>query len=100
MVRVARTLSSDLRRRDEVLEMGDIGGPWASQANTPMRTSSPGRLGDDPVVGPPSLLRQEERLLGWTPEQGWSFGEFREGFRQLLEEDDVVAELVALHLDS
>ena len=64
---------------------------------TPPRAESPGRLGDDPVLGPPSRFSVEREWYGFRPGIGYTFVEFREAIRQDLEAEDMVNDLLEVH---
>ena len=66
--------------------MGDFEGcssiniPFPTVATTPPREHSPGRLGEDPEVGPPSRYSVEHRLFPISAQTGVPFDEWRQGW--------------------
>ena len=69
---------------------------FPSQANTPTRASSPGRLGDIPIEGPASLYSVEEQIYSPYNEAEIAWDDWKEAFLWELQEEESISELVAM----
>ena len=67
---------------------------FPSYANTPAREESPGRLGDVPDEGPPTLYNVEELVHSPFALAGLAWDEWKEAFLYDLQEGERIIDLV------
>ena len=74
----------------------EINVSFPSQANTPTRALSPGRLGDIPLEGPVLLYSVEEQMYSSYNEAEIAWDDWKEAFLRELQEEERISDLVVM----